>query len=453
MNKSSITISVDGAKRFQQIEGIGVNANTRSWNRAELPPALNLLLDSMKANIWRVIVETVEKWEDVNDNEDPFSFNWEYYNKLYETPKFTKAWEMIGYLNQHGITDNLMINFMGFAPPWMGIKVIKPEFEDEYVEMITSFFYYAIKTKHLKFGLIAPTNESDHHKFSEGPHLDGKQHARIVRKLIDRMEGLGVMGNIRIVAPDNASNEAALKSFVPALIEDPVVMSKIAYWGFHTYGGYQRGLNELIRQSPYPKTTFWITEWNAWRNGLDDGLIGVYDYNFAGQSVYYLLDLLRNGATACLAWEGYDSYYEHHAPSLFSYWGILGYNADSKTYTPRKHLPAISQVSRFVVPASWRISVTDVKDSVLVLAFHHAPSKTTTITGINMTDKPITIDGSLMNLPDIDYFELYRTNKEEDLHRGENVAVKNKAFRTSIPPNTIFTLTTTAISAKKDAKK
>ena len=144
---TSAVIQIDGSRKFQQIDGIGVNANTRSWNGTELQPALNLLLDSMHATIWRVIVETVEKWEDVNDNNDPFSFNWDYYNALYETPKFQKAWDMIEYLNKHGVTDKLMINFMGFAPRWMGVKVIKPQYEDEYVEMIVSFFYYAIKTR------------------------------------------------------------------------------------------------------------------------------------------------------------------------------------------------------------------------------------------------------------------------------------------------------------------
>src|SRR6476469_1502594 len=125
---SEITLQIDGSKRFQQVDGIGVNANTRSWNGKELEPALDLLLDSMHATVWRVIVETVEKWEDVNDNDDPFTFNWDYYNKLYETPKFEKAWGMIEYLNKHGITDKLMINFMGPVPEWMGKKTIKPEF-------------------------------------------------------------------------------------------------------------------------------------------------------------------------------------------------------------------------------------------------------------------------------------------------------------------------------------
>src|SRR6188474_1661934 len=125
---SEISLQIDGSKRFQQIDGIGVNANTRSWNGKELEPALDLLLDSMHATIWRVIVETVEKWEDVNDNNDPFTFNWDYYNQLYETPKFKKVWEMIEYLNRHGISDKLMINFMGFAPQWMGVKVIEPQY-------------------------------------------------------------------------------------------------------------------------------------------------------------------------------------------------------------------------------------------------------------------------------------------------------------------------------------
>ena len=196
-HNTSVNLKVNGQERVMQIDGIGVNANTRSWNGKELEPALNLLLDSMHATIWRVIVETVEKWEDVNDNNDPFTFNWDYYNKLYETPKFQKAWEMIEYLNKHGITDKLMINFMGPVPEWMGKKTIKPEYEDEYVEMIVSFFYYAKNKRHLKFGLVSPTNESDWH--NEGPELDEKQYARIFRKLIDRMASLG-MGDVRYVA-------------------------------------------------------------------------------------------------------------------------------------------------------------------------------------------------------------------------------------------------------------
>src|SRR4249920_3221194 len=280
---------------------------------------------------------------------------------------------------------------MGFAPKWMGIKVIEPQYEDEYVEMIVSFFYYAIKTKHLKFGFISPTNESDHHQYSEGPHLDGKQHARIIRKLIGRMEDLGIMGDIRIVAPDNASIDKSIKEFIPALMEDPVVMSKIAHLGFHTYGGYHPGIKDFIEKSTYPKSSFWITEWNAWCNGCDDGILGEYNYDFAGKCVGYLLDLLKNGASAAIAWEGYDSYYEHHAPSLFSYWGMLGYEPQTKTYFPRKNFYAIQQVSKFVLPGSWRISISEPGDSLVALAFYDEASQQVSIVGINKRHIPVSL--------------------------------------------------------------
>jgi hypothetical protein len=64
----SVSLKINPSKRFSKNNGIGVNANTRSWNQNELKPAIDLLLDSMNATIWRVIVETVEKWEDENDN-------------------------------------------------------------------------------------------------------------------------------------------------------------------------------------------------------------------------------------------------------------------------------------------------------------------------------------------------------------------------------------------------
>ena len=436
-SNSIVYVRVDGSKRLTQLDGIGVNANTRSWNGKELEPALNLLLDSMHATIWRVIVETVEKWEDVNDNNDPFTFNWDYYNKLYETPKFEKAWGMIEYLNKQGITDKLMINFMGPVPEWMGKKTIKPEFEDEYVEMIVSFFYYAKNKRHLQFGLVSPTNESDWH--NEGPELDEKQYARLLRKLIDRMAALG-MGDVRYVAPDPASMENGIKRYIPELMKDTVIMSKLAHFGLHSYGGYYANADSALKNSPYPKSSFWITEWNAWRDGLDDGKIGVYDYKFASQCVDYLLDLLGHGAAAAIEWEGYDSYYEHHAPSLFSYWGILGYDQKTKMYSPRKHFYAIQQVSKFVAPGSFQVAVSEKKDSFRVLCFHDTTSNNITIVGINTSDSPISINGDLINLPSVDHFEMYHTSSTENLHKDADVTVTSQSFQFTAAANSIFTL-------------
>ncbi|MEJ1241938.1 CehA/McbA family metallohydrolase [Chryseolinea sp. T2] len=434
-------IKIDGARKFQTFDGIGINANTRSWNGKELEPALDLLLDSMHAKIWRVLVETVEKWEDVNDNSDPFTFNWKYYNALYETPKFQKVWGMVKYLNDRGIRENLMFNFMGFAPEWMGVKVIAPQYEDEYVEMIVSFFYYALKTKNLRFGLIGPTNETEHHCCKEGPHLNGEQHARILRKLIDRMEALKIMNGIKIVAPDNANTEIAIKDYLPAMMKDPVIMSHVAHLGVHSYGGYHKGFTDFVQRSAYPNSSWWVTEWNAWCQGCDEGILGEYNYAFAGKAVNHLLDLLQHGAQAALAWEGYDSYYEHHAPSPFSYWGMLAYKPEPKSYIPRPNFYAIQQVSRFVPTGSRRIFTTDLGDSIRTVAYYDSATRRITLVGVNTTRRMLSADVMLSNLAAPDQVDMYITDETRRVSKVNTVRVNGKSFRITVPPAAIFTIT------------
>jgi O-glycosyl hydrolase len=432
--QQQLQIEIDGSKKLHQIDGIGVNVNTRSWND-ELKPAIDLLLDSMRFNIWRVIVETVDSWEVTNDNSDPFTFNWKYYDSLYETQKFRKAWDMIAYLNKRGIKDNLMINFMGFAPAWMGDKIIEPKFEDEYVEMIVSFFYYALKKKDLKFGLIAPTNESDHHKFSEGPHLTGEQHARIIRKTIERMDKLGIK-NIKLVAPDNADKQKSFNEFLPAMIKDSLVMSRIAHLGFHSYGGNGEDIQPYISASAYPRKSYWITEWNAWCNGCDDGILGDYNYDFARKSVHYLLNLLGTGANACLLWEGYDSYYSHHAPSKFSYWGVLGYDFVNGIYFPRKHFYAIQQVSKFILPGSRQLAIKKSIDSADVIAFVDRAIRQVTITGINNASIDMQLSAVMKNINIEGETILYYTDEKNNLKEIHVSSVS----KITIPPNCIFTI-------------
>ena len=433
-----ISIQVDGSKRLQRIDGFGVNANTASWNGDELKPALDILLNSMNSTIWRVMVEVEKGGEDVNDNDDPFKFNWEYYNKLYETPHFQKVWSTVEYLNRHGITDGVMLNFMGRIPEWMGLGVIKPEYEDEFVEMQVSFLMYARNVKHLLFGPFAPMNETDIK--NEGPTVKADQYARIIRKLVDRLEA-NKLGNIKLVTPDVAGMGNGIKTYLPALMADPVIMKKMAYWGLHSYMGYNTPVDSFIKNSKYPEIRFWMTEWNAWRNGLDAGKTYVkYDYTFASESVNHLLHLLQNGASAGIIWEGYDSYYQH-PPGGWSLWGVMGYDRDKKIYTPRKHLSAIAQISKFVLPGARQVGLSGNENkNVTVIAFNDSITGRISLTGINRGNSPVKISGSLANLPLINSFELFYTDSIKDLYKSKDVSIRNKAFDVTIPAKCIFTL-------------
>ena len=116
-----IRLQIDGAARYQTMDGFGVNINTSWWNNGEytdakvVQPAIDLLVDSLGATIFRAVIEEID-WEAVNDDNDPDNFNWTYYNNVFSTPRFQGVWNTLHYLNKKGITDGLVISFMG-APP------------------------------------------------------------------------------------------------------------------------------------------------------------------------------------------------------------------------------------------------------------------------------------------------------------------------------------------------
>ena len=433
----NFTFTIDPLVRHQRVDGIGVNINTRSWHNDELKPALDLLADSMGAAIFRVIVETPKEWEDVNDNTDPFAMNWRFYDSVYETPKFNSAWQTIAYLNKKGFTNNVMINLMGYLPGWMGYETIRDDQEDEFVEMLVSFLYYGRKKKNLSFGLLSPFNEADWR--NEGPKLDEKKYTRMLHKIIQRMDAMQ-LGDIRMVAPDPADMNAAVKRYVPEMMKDSLVMSRLAHIGVHSYGGYYANIDSAIKASPFPASNYWVTEWNAWRDSLDEGKTGVYDYGFAAQCVDQLLDLLNHGAAAALAWEGYDSYYDHHAPSIFSFWGILGYDKTTHRYEKRKHFYAISQVSKFLKPGAFIIGLKGASDSLHATAFFHPGSKNIGVIGVNNFHHPVSIQLQLRNAMPVGPLHYYLTDTNRDFAKQPDInSVGGNIYTVTIPPQSVFT--------------
>lgn len=175
------------------MDGIGVNANSNlTWNNGELAPALDLLTDTANNQVWRVIVEPKSGWEDTNDNADPNTFNWTFYNNIYNTAKFQSLWGILGYLKQKNV-NKIMVNVMGPAPDWMGGGgTLSTSQEDEWVEMIASMLIYAVNTKGLRIDIISPMNEEDQCAGVEGPCENATAYTRIAGKLAAEMNANGL---------------------------------------------------------------------------------------------------------------------------------------------------------------------------------------------------------------------------------------------------------------------
>ena len=425
------SLIIDGSQAFQSIDGFGGNANSASWKNGELRPAIDMLVDQLGATIFRVVVDNAD-WETINDNGDPDTFNWTSYNGLYTTSKFESLWSTMAYLNQKGITQNLILNVMGPVASWMGGSRIALEAEDEWVEMIASLVYYAQITRNLQFGLLSPMNEPDWDGI-EGPQVDQWQYVRLMQKLFQKLDALG-LSSIRLVGPDTASADTGVQSYFPEMMANPALMAKLAHFGLHNYAGYTAHAEVAIQSSVYPGKNFWMTEVS---------------------NIWDALPEIAHGAAATLAWDGYDSVYNHailagrgttppndagNGPAL------LGYDPTTGRYAPRKAFYEHLQLSRYVEPGARRIAVAVSNANVGVLAFHHPSTDRLTIVGRNSGSGSVTFGGSLVNLPVISSLQFYLTDASFNAQKMADVPVSGNAFTVTVTGSSTFTLTSIGAS-------
>ncbi len=425
----AVNLTVDAAQTFQTMDGFGVNVNSLSWDDGELRPALDKLVDDLSATMYRVILDEMD-WEAVNDNADPNSFNWTYYNAIYGGPKFQELWSTLRYLNSKGIESGLMLNFMGKGPDWIGpASTVSVSMEDEFVETIASAVYYARNSAGVRFTLLAPMNEPDWDGI-EGPLVDPVQYTRILAKLAARLEDIG-LGDIRFVGPDGARTIADLQNFGGAMLGNSSVMAKMAKWAIHSYGPSVSGASAFIAGTPFPNLRFWVTETARFEDALAQ---------------------LGDGPSATLVWDGFDAVCNHairagrgtvphndlgNGPTL------LAYDTGTRLFTPRREFYEYAQLFKFVAPGAVRIGGTDNDGNLTVSAFRHPATGRVTIIGRNSGSGTITVNGTLTNLPAaVSTFESYRTNLSSNLQRGADVPVSGNAFSLTVAGHTVFTLAT-----------
>jgi O-glycosyl hydrolase len=425
-NAHGVPLTIDGAQTFQTIDGFGVNVNAHSWNDGEVRPALDLLHDRMGATLFRVAYD-MEDWESTNDNADPDTPDWAYYNSLYSNASFQELWGTLHYLNQKGVRDGITLSLMGRVPDWMGGSAIDTAFEDEWVETVATLVSYARNTEHVQFGILDPLNEPDWDGI-EGPQVDAAQYTHLLHKLSERLDAMG-LGDVRFLGPSTASVDTGVNTYMPTLMTDPVVMNKRDHFAFHNYAGDTAGADAAIKASAYPTKDFWISEvTNPWD----------------------IMTHIGGNPSAVMVWEGYDSAYIH--PTLHGAGtdppndagngpAPLAYDAASGTYSPRKSFYQDEQIFKYVPRGSVRVGAEETGGDLTVYAFYDPASGRVTIVGENQGTAAIAVAGSLSNLPAADRFQYFATDSDSDFLPLAEVSVNNGSFAFTAPANSFFTLT------------
>lgn len=455
-----VTVQIDGAEQFQQIDGFGVNINTAWWYNGEygdtrvIQPAIDMLIDSLGATIFRAVIEEMD-WEAVNDDHRPGNFNWRYYNSVFSNEKFQEVWKTLRYLNQRGIKDGLIISLMGSPPAavplavpdsrksWMGGTdySVSPAMEDEFVESVAALLYYARNTANIQFSLVSPVNETEQVAEAksadrpdgvvEGPNIaDAVQLTRIFRKLGEKLDAAG-MSDIRFIAPD-AAGERLFASCFSEMIKDPYVMSKIACWGVHQYGSSADNYRKIVSNPANPNKNLWITETAG---------IG----NMLGQT--------GDQAQAFIFWDGFDCVYQHARrngygaipPNDWVFWQpddgkpMIAYQPAADNWTPRRQFYQFAQLFRFVKPGARRIRSTESDSSLIVRSFLN-PGGQLVIVGQYTGKDSVAIHGTLANLPGVGRLNVICTTPDAYLHKGDDMILNDHIMTGTLPPDCIFTL-------------
>lgn len=435
---------IDGAKKFQTIHGFGVNINPQSWNvnSSAVKEVIDSLITGMGCTSFRIMFDDSD-WEVVIDNNNPNSYNWDYYDYVYGAPRFTCVWNTIEYLNSKGITD-ITLSPDGAAPAWMGGTKILTGAEVEYAEMLASMVFYGIKRRApaLTFTMLSPINETGCFGL-EAPVMTTKQLGAVFSNIATHLINDGI-GAVTLNGPDDCYN-----SFnIHALLTSPVTMSKQTHFGGHEYGDNTSRSEELIYaiiNSDYPDREVIMSEVNAICNGCDGGEYNS-DYgfnNYAGQAYKYVLKHLNAGVTGIQLWEGYDSQYHHPNRSLtWSMWGIFGINdaLSPDVYTKRTHYYVFKQLFNFVKPGFERINISTNITKMTISGFFDPENGKIVITGKNDSNLPQSIDGILKNIPDRSKLKFYYTDSSHNFFQGSDVVVTNQLFSKLIPAGCVFTL-------------
>ena len=430
-NAVATNLTVNGSSKSQQIDGFGVNLNPKLWNNGELIGGINQLVDVMGVNIVRVDALTNSWWELGNDDGNANNYNWAYYNRLFNSTNFQSVWNTIEYLSRRNVT--VIFSAQGLLPAWMGGSVLNTAQEDEFAEMFSAAVYDGRVTRGLTFTLIDPMNEVDWNGI-EGPQVSSAQYARVARKIVDRLTALGLT-DIKVVPPEVAS--IANTSYVDAVVADSVLAAHVDVVGFHNYTGASPSLGALSGRR------LWITEWsNGTTDGfLDGGTSVANEWNFARTEADYLLNHIRDGASAALKWDAIDNVHEHDPSGAETKWGSLAYDFTTHTMTPRKRLYASGLVFRFVRPGMSKISVSTTS-GVTVYGFYDSTTGGVSLVGHNSSGSAVILNGSLANVGAVTTLNSYTTDSgNASITRGLDVAVTGATFSYAVPADTFFALT------------
>ena len=441
----SVDITINGAKRYQNIEGFGTcliawSERFRKLYRTEKFQRIyveGLGCNMLRVNMWGPTFEKpMEDWRQIRYEDFDMGANG-------GRPRiFVDFGRAILKIN-----PQLKIIGTVWSPPaWMkmnksitdkrsgairagGYGNINNRVDPKYFRHFCKWMveYVKIHDKQgVPFYAVSPGNEVQFTQSFESCVWDGGDYVTILIMLREMLNDQGY-SHVRIFGPETMTShmyEGGTGSYIKAIMDNPKALEALDVFATH---GYEDGVKaemsatssgrfwNMIKDTGKP---FWITEGGTgghdWPGPIHSGI---------GNALHNAL--VAGNCSAFVPWQITEGRESIHAIMVMSRYTL-------KTYTAMHY-------SKFIRPGARRIDAGPGFGTVLVGAFWHEKNRDLTIVAINPSEKEQTLNLTFNNLKGLASLKVYRTSASENLQEVGEVRVSNNNAAFQMTPRSIVT--------------
>jgi O-glycosyl hydrolase len=278
------------------------------------------------------------------------------------------------------------------------------------------------------FYAVSPGNEVQFTQSFESCVWDGKDYAHIIIMLREMLNAEGY-GHVKTFGPETMTShlyEGGTGSYVKAIKDNPGALKALDVFATH---GYEDGVKaemsatssrrfwDLIKDTGKP---FWITEGGTgghdWPEPIQKGI---------GNALHNAL--VAGSCSAFVPWQITENRKSTHGIMLMS------------EYTPKTY--TTMHYSRFIRPGAVRIDAQPGFGNVQVGAFLHKNNGELTIVAINPTEQEQALNLVFKNLNAPASLKVYRTSISENLKEAGEVPVTDNKIAFKMKSQSIVTFT------------
>lgn len=276
------------------------------------------------------------------------------------------------------------------------------------------------------FYAVSPGNEVQFTQSFESCVWDGRDYVTILIMLREMLNEEGY-SHVKIFGPETMTShmyEGGTGSYVKAIMDNPKALEALDVFATH---GYEDGVRaemsatssgrfwDMIKDTNKP---FWITEGGTgdhdWPGPIHRGI---------GNALHNAL--VAGNCSAFVPWQITEGRESIHAIMVMS------------RYTPKTY--TAMHYSKFIRPGAQRIDAQPGFDTVQVGAFFHEKTRDLTIVTINPTGQEQTLNLALKNLKSLVSLKVYRTSASENLQEVGEVRVSDNKATFQMTPQSIVT--------------